>query len=96
LRRSRDGGSVSAIPLHRALAALVELHGSSAVLEALRDACHCASDFTADAATRGESECWKKAGDAIGFAASDVDRAERGVTDLESALIVLDELQRDS
>lgn len=83
---------MSAIHLHETLTNLVEIHGSIAVLEALRDACHLAADYTSDTGRRNgsASELWTKAGDALGFAMGDVSRAEsRSDIDMSSALDVL-------
>ncbi len=86
---------MSAIHLHAALASLVELHGSTAVLEALRDACHAAADHTATIGDRPSpvSEHWQKAGDALWLAARDVASAEAAIgIDLADALTVLDDI----
>lgn len=84
---------MSAVHLHHELARLAELHGSEALLEALRDACHVAGHFTADFRERSTeaSDAWHEAGDLISRARERIADAELGPTDLEGALLVLDD-----
>lgn len=82
---------MSVLHLHATLASLCEIHGSAAVLEALRDACDAARDhMTEIGALRRYHDAWSMASEAIGLAVSDVTSAERnGTINLADALGVV-------
>lgn len=86
---------MSALHLHSALVSLIEIHGSAALVEALRDACHAAADHTATIGDRVNpiSERWQMAGDTLSLVAQDIEAVELadGI-DLADALAVLDEM----
>ncbi len=80
--------------IHETLAALLEEHGSAAVLDALHEACTVAADFVQGTDQTGETErAWDKAATSLKWAAQGIARAEQNeIANLADAFHVLDDM----